>query len=117
MNRFLRCIAILLVVLTLFSSMGTVGAVPDDSSASSTVPSAIDENTAGNTNTEDTADSDSDSDAAFSKFKYSDYLEKYSDAPKANKEVVWGASQNIIAKSDDVKVYTEAEKRRHENNL
>lgn len=109
MNRFLRCIAILLVVLTLFSSMGTVGAVPDDSSASSTVPSATDENTAGNTNTEDTADSDSDSDAAFSKFKYSDYLEKYSDAPKANKEVVWGASQNIIAKSDDVKVYTEVD--------
>lgn len=111
MNRFLRSIAILLVVLTLFSAMGTVGAVPDDSaSASSTVPSSTDENAVENNNTEETAESEEDSETAFTKFKYSDYLEKYSSVPKATKEVVWGASQNITAKSDDVKVVTDADK-------
>ena len=111
MNRLIRCIAILLVVFTLFSSMGTVGAVPDDSaSASSTVPSATDENTAGNTNVEETADSDDDSETAFTKFKYSDYLKKYSTVQKTKNEIVWGAAQNIVSKSDDVKVVTDADK-------
>ncbi len=111
MNRFLRCIAILLVVLTLFSSMGTVGAVPDDSvSTSSTVPSTSDVNTAGNTNTEDASDSKDDSDTAFTKFKYSDYLEEHSSVQKTKNEIVWGAAQNIVSKSNDVKVVTEADK-------
>ena len=110
MNRFLRCLAILLAVCTLFSVMGTIGAVSDGSTSASSVSSTTDGNTAGNTNTEGTANSDDDSETAFTKFKYSDYLKEYSNIQKTKNEIVWGAAQNIVSKSDDVKVVTDADK-------